>query len=69
MWDKLWRKYCNPDLLLQLQEDGEATYGAWEDCDVSEGSCPVEGNNAGETIKISAILAFVSVFKILNVLK
>ena len=32
--------------LQQLQEDGEATYGAWEDCDMSGGSCPIE-NNAG----------------------
>ena len=33
-------------VVVQIQEDGEATYGAWEDC---EAGCPVAGSSAAST--------------------
>merc|ERR1712130_717202 len=45
-----------PWCAVDIQEDGEATYGAWEDCDPS---CPVSNPNAGVDVEAFRYLLYI----------
>jgi len=52
-----------PWCAVDVQEDGEATYGAWEDCDPS---CPVINSNGGEVKSCQYLLFYITAFMLIT---